>query len=162
MNQGYIKQCEQAQGDLETVPELGSWYWIKNIPDRFKVGNECKGLLVATTPISWHIIVPSRYDKGEVALVFDNWNHNSTFIWLPTQAQLQKMVKPDCKEWWTQLIAEFWVFNNMCEYLEPFKTMDEKVKYLSHFTSMEELWLAYVMKKKYGKVWDGETWIKEA
>lgn len=27
-----------------------------------------------------------------------------------------------------------------------------------NFTSMEQLWLAFVMKEKYNKVWDGETW----
>ena len=26
------------------------------------------------------------------------------------------------------------------------------------FDSMEQLWLAFVMKKKYGKVWNGEEW----
>jgi len=26
--------------------------------------------------------------------------------------------------------------------------------------SMEQLWLAFVMKEKFGKVWDGENWIK--
>ncbi len=29
------------------------------------------------------------------------------------------------------------------------------------FTSMEQLWLAFVMKEKYNKVWDGEEWINE-
>jgi len=27
------------------------------------------------------------------------------------------------------------------------------------FASFEQLWLAYVMKEKYGKVWDGEGWV---
>ena len=30
-------------------------------------------------------------------------------------------------------------------------------KYLD---SMEQLWLAFVMKEKYGKVWDGKSWTK--
>jgi len=32
---------------------------------------------------------------------------------------------------------------------------------LRDFTSMEQLWLAFVMKEKYQKVWDGNGWIKE-
>lgn len=28
------------------------------------------------------------------------------------------------------------------------------------FTSMEQLWLAFVMKEKYNKVWNGEVWIE--
>lgn len=27
--------------------------------------------------------------------------------------------------------------------------------------SIEQLWLAFVMHKKYGKVWDGQEWVKE-
>ena len=28
------------------------------------------------------------------------------------------------------------------------------------FTSMEQLWLAFVMKERYSKLWNGEEWIK--
>ena len=28
-----------------------------------------------------------------------------------------------------------------------------------HFTSMEQLWLAFVYKELYNRVWDGEDWI---
>jgi len=34
-------------------------------------------------------------------------------------------------------------------------------KYRLLFTSMEQLWLAFVMKEKYGKIWSGTEWIKE-
>lgn len=27
------------------------------------------------------------------------------------------------------------------------------------FVSMEQLWLAFVMKEKYGKTWNGEEWV---
>lgn len=29
---------------------------------------------------------------------------------------------------------------------------------LEQFTSMEQLWLAFVMKEKYNKTWDGNEW----
>jgi len=31
--------------------------------------------------------------------------------------------------------------------------------YWRSFTSMEQLWLAFVMKEKYNKTWDGTDWI---
>lgn len=37
-----------------------------------------------------------------------------------------------------------------------------EVEYPKQFTSMEQLWLAFVMKEKYGKIWDGEDWVKHS
>jgi len=28
------------------------------------------------------------------------------------------------------------------------------------FTSMEQLWFAFMMKENHGKTWDGESWVK--
>ena len=35
------------------------------------------------------------------------------------------------------------------------------LKYKMQFTSMEQLWLAFVMKEKFRKVWTGEDWRAE-
>ncbi len=68
--------------------------------------------------------------------------------WLPRQDQLQGMVKTrdrllDCSKF----------FSFACYYgvdhIEDIQ--DEKV-------SMEQLWLAFVMKEKHNKVWNGEQW----
>jgi len=32
---------------------------------------------------------------------------------------------------------------------------------MDRFSSWEQLWLAFVMKEKHGKVWNGEGWVKE-
>ena len=34
----------------------------------------------------------------------------------------------------------------------------EYPSWVSNKWSMEQLWFAFVMKEKYGKVWDGESW----
>lgn len=72
--------------------------------------------------------------------------------WLPRQDQLQAIVGDynTCLEklyWWVEQGTmkspdgdDYWGYNR------------------SQFTSMEQLWLAYVMKEKYNKVWDGENW----
>ncbi|GAG91159.1 unnamed protein product [marine sediment metagenome] len=72
-------------------------------------------------------------------------------IWLPRQDQLQEMVptkigstQPNYK-----MISElnhfygYWDTNGIPNIL----------------TTWEQLWLAFVMKEKYNKVWDGEKWI---
>jgi len=68
-------------------------------------------------------------------------------IWLPRQDQLQEMLKVD----YDQRIISIW---EMERFLEFYKT---KWKI---FETMEQLWLAFVMKEKYGKIWDGKKWIK--
>ncbi len=70
-------------------------------------------------------------------------------IWLPTQPQLQKMLG---RYLW-QLNFDFvrW----LCD--EPY---DGHIRHKHlDFTSMEQLWLAFVLKEKYNKVWLGEDWI---
>ena len=42
--------------------------------------------------------------------------------------------------------------------LEEFYGHFETQGYPSYAFSMEQLWLAFVMWEKFGKVWDGETW----
>jgi len=66
-------------------------------------------------------------------------------VWLPRQDQLQEMCEPPLDI----LLMEFW------KWLPRY---DVGVKY----TSLEQLWLAYIMYKKYRKIWDEERreWIK--
>ena len=76
-------------------------------------------------------------------------------IWLPRQDQLQEMLierkgysKHDALE---NLLTDFenWHYDfKMCDMLWV-------------FTSMEQLWLAFVMKEKYNKIWNGKNWIKK-
>ena len=60
--------------------------------------------------------------------------HNSNdFIWLPRQDQLQEIWNDKGVKW-----------------LEEDETIFAE--------SMEQLWLAFMMKEKYNKVWDGGEW----
>lgn len=72
-------------------------------------------------------------------------------IWLPTQEHLQEMMT---KQGYFRfsLIELFYHFaNNM------FGVSLKKQKY----NSMNELWLAFVMKEKYHKVWNGKDWAEK-
>jgi len=68
-------------------------------------------------------------------------------IWLPTQEQLQEMSSLLCN-FPCQILTFLndWIKNNKI--------------YLSEYKSMNELWLAFVMKEKYNKIWTGEKWTK--
>ena len=80
-------------------------------------------------------------------------------IWLPTQAQLQDMVKRQETQktldgGYVDLIV------GMCFFCFDYgEIRDPSRKYVRQFTSMEQLWLAYAMFKLYNKTWNGEDWI---
>ena len=65
--------------------------------------------------------------------------------WLPRQDQLQEMVNPPY-----DYALTLYYFIRYCQ--------DDRVS-KAHITSMEQLWLAFVMKEKYGKVWNGKEWV---
>lgn len=71
-------------------------------------------------------------------------------VWLPRQDQLQEIVRNDYKG----LLDFFTAFN--CFFREDIidiHTLDDM--------SMEQLWLAFVMKEKHGKIWTGSEWEEE-
>ncbi len=68
------------------------------------------------------------------------------YTWLPRQDQLQDIVlsmfERNC----------YWMFEECYKHLQlPHPTKPE---------SMEQIWLLFVMKEKFGKIWDGENWIE--
>jgi len=71
-------------------------------------------------------------------------------IWLPRQDQLQEMARENLD--YTETI---WGLHSAFFY----KTKREEQYYSQNFTSMEQLWLAFVMKERYSKIWNGEEWI---
>ncbi len=69
-------------------------------------------------------------------------------IWLPTQSQLQAMVK--VPEYPYTLIEMF------TQWFERHNESGEEIDY----ESMEQLWLAFVMKELYDKVWCEDKWVR--
>ena len=84
------------------------------------------------------------YVDDGVSFAFDD-----PYIWLPFQDQLQKMMGCDYNDWLPDFLGFVFDFHEGRFLFED---------YPKQFTSMEQLWLAFVMKEKYGKVWDGATW----
>ena len=90
---------------------------------------------------NWHTFHPSIPSNGEQGRTCQ----------LERQDQLQAMLVPEpCFDWVNALTLFIgWIRKNMAE-------KNPKV-----YDSMEQLWLAFCMSEKYGKVWSGTDWIKE-
>lgn len=71
------------------------------------------------------------------------------FIWLPRQDQLERMIRGYNLR---DLVFEFMEFTRVDRTYVPVAGRT--------FFSMEQLWLAFVMKERYGKVWKDEGWEK--
>jgi hypothetical protein len=81
----------------------------------------------------------------------DDFNSGKS-VWLPRQDQLQEMVKSDIHPHW-QLNS--FVDAGISDYIQ------EMNEYAKQFSSMEQLWLALVMREKYSKIWNGEVWEEQ-
>ncbi len=72
-------------------------------------------------------------------------------VWLPRQDQLQELTALG----WVRALDRLGAWVN--EGIDEWSFSNEGNKW----GSMEQLWLAFVMKEKYNKVWSGTYWIEE-
>ena len=125
----YIKMCEKAEEIQEQKPEGSQGEFV--------------------------------YCEGEAYQEMDD-RPLSSFIWLPRQDQLQEMVQHSKP---ISLVDNLSFFCFPIDRLGsmPHKRASEEAQkeegYIASFTSMEQIWLAFVMERKYNKVWDGSDWI---
>jgi len=156
----YIKMCEKV-GEIqkEWIPQVGDYIWRKytvfgDVIDR-TIWPEDKMyeviiLTYASSADGYFHAVKSGTNDGENR-IFETHNelHKATCIFIPRQDQLQEMLYPKGNQRVTSLVCSSYDFITS-ELWEP-----------EMFDSMEKFWLAFVMKEKYGKVWDDkkEEWI---
>jgi hypothetical protein len=129
----YIKMCEKAE-EVQELKHKGLQHHIYLEKGDYTIWHN-----LHSTPI----ICSQGYDLmlGIADKIF----------WLPRQDQLQEIVLPTLKYQDTEhLLRAFneWDFSE--KGYEPYSRL---------LTSMEQLWLAFVMKEKYNKIWNGEEWI---
>jgi len=81
-------------------------------------------------------------------------------VWLPRQDQLQEMVMPNpFDSHITGVGGLARVFGFFCSpTTEEGDWIQPDASYVHQFFSMEQLWLAFVMEKKFKKVWNGSDW----
>lgn len=125
----YILQCEKAEEIQHDELKIGDYISQKNFYEP--------------------IIISWRKEDEYVGCNDSIGCHCADCIWLPRQDQLQDLIEDNWKSdyplYFLAMFIKFW------------KHYDEK--YITKFSSMEQLWLAFVMKEKYSKQWDGKDWI---
>jgi len=80
------------------------------------------------------------------------WEIRKDLIYLPTQEQLQEMIKEN-------YLAEFGMVFKLWNWIDKgihHGTMNFNIKEIT----LTELWLAFVMHEKWNKFWTGEKWVK--
>lgn len=81
--------------------------------------------------------------------------NNEKNIWIPRQDQLQEMA-------WAKEYSEDNIDHLLMRfYTEIHKTPDGDWQYWDRFRTMEQKWLAFVMKTRYNKVWINDKWREE-
>ena len=123
-----------------------------NIPEYVKMCKKAKEIQKNWIPKTGDILA-KEINKYSFAILVVYLSYNATrikdYIWLPTQEQLQKMIFKN--------VSVIFMLNGF------YKWCMENLEYINQFTTMEELWLAYVMYEKYSKIWDNKKgkWIKK-
>ena len=83
---------------------------------------------------------------------FDSRHFKTNYVWLPRQDQLQEMVE---KRYTLDVGGDYnhWL-GDLLTWFEPFW----RHYGMNNETTLEQLWLAFVMKEKHDKVWNGK-WV---
>ena len=182
----YIKMCEKA-GEIQGEWKMSEWDYaycrgcaaaIKESPwkdesavivlsgyetDGGYYGHEAEPGVECSCPVS-----NGAFRHGD--RVF-----RDEHFWLPRQDQLQGMAssRPTphslaytfgffCEPIRCYRLHGTWVDNEDGGGIaqERELTNQPELEYPERFTSMEQLWLAFVMEKRYSKHWNGDDWIK--
>lgn len=135
----YIKQCKGAE-EIQKVCQ-------------YKAGDYIWGKIAGTIVLSEDI--KSEYidsDKDFYVTREETIRKLKKRVWLPTQEQLQEMLRPKLDP-----ITLLYLIDRFVASGEGYWHSFIKAPYPN--PSMNELWLAFVMKEKYNKVWNGKEWI---
>lgn len=140
----YILMCEKAEEVQEAwKPDKGDFFILGIINTR------SKHFAISILGCHWAECESCRTEVDDL---------RDECTWLPRQDQLQEMVYHEAVEPWL-------ILDDIHSTITPFSTETEvpisiKSQY-AKFTSMEQLWLAFVMHEKYQKRWSEKDneWI---
>ena len=93
-----------------------------------------------------------RFKKGYGICVKNSVIHLSKYTWLPRQDQLIEMAQVPGRRY-ESVVQDFFDWSK-----RPYGSDAGHTGRL--FKTMEKLWLAFVMQKKFNRLWDGDAWIK--
>ena len=133
ISQKYIKMCEKFSLFKNKDLEIGDYVKSENM-DNIEI-------------ISY--IEDNEYYSNSI--YFDNRGNSraNESLWIPRQDQLQDIYIKKFNVHFSGMLDRF------NEWLKEPKEPEEEN---SHFNSMEQLWLAFIMKEIYNKIWTGDDW----
>ena len=177
ITKNYIKMCEKAyqlqkeyKSDIKNVHEGDKYIcqcdtckeamFINTVAD-YDIDYINKRDMTNTDPIYKEMV-----DMSGVGCFGAFWDDEG-FICLFLQEQLQEMILPTLKEKYNKawdLIKinrqANWVFRIFFHFIKENIQDKENNPIWNHSNDMNELWLAFVMKEKYQKIWLNGEWVK--
>lgn len=140
----YVKMCERSKKYLPIKPSQGDF--IANLST------------VGGTYIFVNYLYQPEETNNEWHLICDDYSPNY-LVPLLRQDQLQEMLyeinndfsQPNIKYGITYVGCPDCIVKDLSKFSEQDCSLN--------LTSMEQLWLAFVMKEKFNKVWNGQDWV---
>jgi hypothetical protein len=148
-----IKMCEKSEEIQELSPKIpeenspligkylhrdeGSIFWI---PEKKEFGmlkwDNDEGLYLIGGTYGWTMEIwpPPEADSSK--------RRHYKLVWLPRQDELQNILSRE------KQASIVW-------------TIPSYQAFIAGETTWEQLWLAFVMKEKWGKIWNGEDWVED-
>lgn len=150
ITKNYIKMCEKAKEIQDN--------WIPKSGDEFaytsdNVFSENFGIYLGN--IKYSLTGKDKHFIRDIGGITkpSNMFDQDKYIWLPTQEDLQDMIKNSVPLGLIKVL-----------YYQVYEAIGSKINfdYYSKFKSMLELWLAFMYKEEYSKEWSigKEDWIK--
>jgi len=155
----YIKMCVKAEEIQKAWKPQGGDYYLHNYRNTTGFSREAEKQIWGDADEKWQTIeilcykpmedkdwfVSTADGQSHVTSVADLVRHNC--IWLPREDQLQEMVGN---------------YEKCCdviyEYLDAGVGSDMSPLWEVGLKSFKQLWLAFVQKELYNKVWNGDDW----
>ena len=147
----YIEMCEKALEIQKRDVPKHSFVAVKPCSATYDYGRRTWKIIgITTSPRKshnpYHVFMLGNPHGGI---------KRKDFIWLPRQDQLQDMV------WRANVPFMLSVVDEFASTFFLLVTAGKRIGIKWHPETMEELWLAFVMKEKYKKSWNGKEWVHE-
>lgn len=149
----YIEMCDCEEIQGNAPKEKGDVYYILthrengNCDVMLVIRNieyyDCNGFTYGESHkggVCWHkeSHITTNYYQDDYGM-----ERTKKILWLPRQDQLQEILKPYPFSALLRDVRMFWKGGGR------------------YCNSMEQLWLAFVMKEKFNKIWNESKWIKQ-
>jgi len=129
----YIKMCQKAKEIQKQAPD-------ESVEGCFFYNPLTDEVMCRD---GWNYCVVADSDGETYECPVEYWYKDENIIWLPRLDQLVEMLGG-----YKELKKQKHI-NNLC-------------MMKNDFDSLEQLFLAYIMKQKYGKIWDSQQWGKNS